>query len=77
MTTQDFPYNYNGTRTTHSFGFVRSSVWANDAGALAFTYVFNNLEPFPERAAHGYRPGDDQRLDESLDRRHDFERRVR
>jgi hypothetical protein len=47
VATQDFPYNYNGTKDNSFVGFVRSSVWVNDAGALAFTYVFNNLAPFP------------------------------
>jgi hypothetical protein len=47
VATQDFPYNYNGTKDNSFVGFVHSSVWANDAGALAFTYVLNNLAPFP------------------------------
>jgi len=41
----DFPTNYNGTINGSFDGVVRSSVWANDAGALAFTYVFENLKP--------------------------------
>jgi hypothetical protein len=50
--TTDFPYNYNGTLNNSFKGFVHSSVWANAAGALAFTYVFNNLDPStPENPA--------------------------
>jgi PEP-CTERM motif len=45
VASQNFPYNYNGTLNNSFSGFVQSKVWANDAGALAFTYIFNNLQP--------------------------------
>jgi|GEM_PF-1617513 len=41
----NFPYNYDGQKDGSFQGFVTSSIWANDAGQLAFTYVFNNLNP--------------------------------
>ncbi len=53
VATQDFPYNYNATLNNAFYGFVQSSVWENDAGALAFTYVFNNLKP-PPLAVNGF-----------------------
>ena len=41
----NFPYNYNGQKDGSFQGFVTSNIWANDAGQLAFTYVFNNQNP--------------------------------
>jgi hypothetical protein len=47
VATHNFPYNFNGTNNAAFFGFVTSSVYANNAGQLAFSYVFNNLAPTP------------------------------
>jgi hypothetical protein len=41
----NFPYNYNGQKDGSFFGWVTSSIFANAQGQLAFTYVFNNLDP--------------------------------
>ena len=67
----NFPYNYNGTKDGSFFGFVTSNVYVKadvTSGHLAFSYVFNNLSPFPgapltdivratinDRVIHGYR----------------------
>jgi hypothetical protein len=50
-----FPYNYNGQKDGSFFGFVTSSVYANNAGQLAFSYVFNNLKP-PPSALNNFDP---------------------
>jgi hypothetical protein len=47
IVSSNFPYNYDGHQDGSFFGFVRSSVWANSAGQLAFSYAFNNLNPSP------------------------------
>ena len=55
VATHNFAYNYNGTLNGAFFGSVTSSVWANNAGQLAFTYVFNNLAPAPS-AINNFNP---------------------
>ncbi len=55
IATHNFPYNYNGTNNAAFFGFVTSNVYANNAGQLAFSYVFNNLAPAPS-AMNGFNP---------------------
>jgi hypothetical protein len=55
VASQNFAYNYNGQKDGAFFGFVTSSVFANNAGQLAFTYVFNNLIP-PPSALNGFNP---------------------
>jgi hypothetical protein len=55
VATHNFAYNYNGTNNGSFFGFVTSSVYANNAGQLAFTYVFNNLAPAPA-PINGFNP---------------------
>jgi len=47
VVSSQFPYNYNGQLDGSFYGYVTSSVWANDSGQLAFTYIFNNLKPPP------------------------------
>ncbi len=47
IASNDFPYNYNGQKDGSFFGFVRSTIWADANGHLAFTYIFNNLTPPP------------------------------
>jgi PEP-CTERM motif len=42
-----FDYNYNGQKDGSFFGSVTSSVYANSTGQLAFSYVFDNLQPPP------------------------------
>jgi hypothetical protein len=55
VATHNFAYNYNGTSNGSFFGFVTSNVYANNAGQLAFTYVFNNLKP-PPLPENGFDP---------------------
>ena len=48
VTTANVPYDYNGTLNNAFSGFVTTSVYRNTTDqTLAFTYVFNNLAPFP------------------------------
>lgn len=49
----NFPYNYDGQKDGSFFGFVTSSVYTNNLGQLAFSYVFNNLNP-PPSALNGF-----------------------
>jgi hypothetical protein len=55
VASHNFAYNYNGQKDGSFFGFVTSSVFANNSGQLAFTYVFNNLIP-PPSALNGFNP---------------------
>src|SRR6266404_576238 len=46
--TQDFPYDYQAGNPAEAYaGTVTSNVYANGAGQLAFSYVFNNVTPPP------------------------------
>ncbi len=48
VTTANVPYDYNGTSNNAFSGFVTTSVYRKTTDStLAFTYVFNNLAPFP------------------------------
>jgi hypothetical protein len=48
VTTFNVPYDYNGTLNNAFSGFVTTSVYRKTTDStLAFTYVFNNLAPFP------------------------------